>query len=381
MTEEMLGSGDPIIRRLQQAFGHEEPATELAAIIQRAARYQAGEPPGSDNAPALHHDLTAADLVAARRREPAAVTRVYTAYAPALYRFFMAAVGDRHQAEDLTGTAIVSAIEGLPGFRGPVDALGGWLFQIARHDLYDYRRRQARSRNEPLDDNLPEAAAAAGAVDPEVLGKESDTGKGLGGVQAVRDREGVEPRPMPPQLFRRLPDDTGDQAADAPPNRLSPREREILGLLANGWSNRRIAEQCFLSLNTVRTHVQNILVKLGMHSKLEAVAFALEQGWLPAAENSVELVMEQMEGRRVTAALQRLAPDQREVLLLHMAAGLTTPEVAEILGKTTGAVKALKHRGLASLARMLGLQSPDHTPDHPYPSPDPDLASQEKHQG
>jgi len=91
--------------------------------------------------------------------------------------------------------------------------------------------------------------------------------------------------------------------------------------------------------------------------------------------------MEQMEGRRVMAALQRLAPDQREVLLLHMAAGLTIPEVAEILGKTTGAVKALKHRGLASLARMLGLQSPDHTPDHPYPSPDPDLASQEKHQG
>jgi DNA-binding NarL/FixJ family response regulator len=57
---------------------------------------------------------------------------------------------------------------------------------------------------------------------------------------------------------------------------LSGREREILGLLANGWSNRRIAEECFLSLNTVRTHVQNVLVKLGVHSKLEAVAFALE---------------------------------------------------------------------------------------------------------
>jgi len=46
--------------------------------------------------------LTAEDLAAARRREPAAVTLVYTAYAPALYRFFMAAVGDRHVAEDLT---------------------------------------------------------------------------------------------------------------------------------------------------------------------------------------------------------------------------------------------------------------------------------------
>jgi RNA polymerase sigma-70 factor, ECF subfamily len=262
MTEEMLGSGDPIIRRLQQAFGHEEPATELAAIIQRAARYQAGEPPGSDNAPALHHDLTAADLVAARRREPAAVTRVYTAYAPALYRFFMAAVGDRHQAEDLTGTAIVSAIEGLPGFRGPVDALGGWLFQIARHDLYDYRRRQARSRNEPLDDNLPEAAAAAGAVDPE------------------------------------------------------------------------------------------------------------------------ELAIERLEGTRVMAALGKLSPDQREVLLLRMAGGLTAPEVADILGKTTGAVKALQHRGLASMARVLGLRSPHHTQERPYPSPDPDrLTSQEDEEG
>jgi two-component system NarL family response regulator len=66
---------------------------------------------------------------------------------------------------------------------------------------------------------------------------------------------------------------------------LSVREREILGYLSAGWSNRRIAEQCFLSLNTVRTHVQNILVKLGVHSKLEAVAFALEHRVVEAAGN------------------------------------------------------------------------------------------------
>jgi DNA-binding NarL/FixJ family response regulator len=59
---------------------------------------------------------------------------------------------------------------------------------------------------------------------------------------------------------------------------LSERERQILGLLARGWSNRRIAEACFLSLNTVRTHVQNVLVKLGVHSKLEAAALAVRQG-------------------------------------------------------------------------------------------------------
>jgi two-component system, NarL family, response regulator LiaR len=69
---------------------------------------------------------------------------------------------------------------------------------------------------------------------------------------------------------------TRDPSVDLRVRTLSSREREILGLLANGWSNRRIAEECFLSLNTVRTHVQNVLVKLGVHSKLEAVAFALE---------------------------------------------------------------------------------------------------------
>jgi len=376
MTEEMLGLGDPIIRRLQQAFAHEEPATDLDAIIQRATRYNAGEPPDAHEPSAPAPDLTEADLVAARRREPAAVTRIYTAYEPALFRFFMNAVGDRHQAEDLTGTTFVSAIDGLPRFRGPVDALGGWLFQIARHDLYDHRRRQARSRMEPLEEILGEGAVGAGAH--EVLGKESDTEPVPRRVQAVLDDEGSIPRSMPPQPSRRLLDDMDDRA-DAPLHRLSQREQEILGLLANGWSNRRIAEECFLSLNTVRTHVQNILVKLGVHSKLEAVAFALEHGWAPAAEDPDELAIEQLEGSRVVAALRELSPDQREVLLLRMAGGMTAPEVATILGKTTGAVKALQHRGLASMGRVLGLRSPDQAQERPY---DPDhLVSQENQQG
>lgn len=62
---------------------------------------------------------------------------------------------------------------------------------------------------------------------------------------------------------------------------LTRREREMLSLLANGWSNRRIASECLLSLHTVRTRVQNVLVKLGVHSKLEAVAFAFDHGLVP----------------------------------------------------------------------------------------------------
>jgi DNA-binding NarL/FixJ family response regulator len=66
---------------------------------------------------------------------------------------------------------------------------------------------------------------------------------------------------------------------------LSERERQVLGLLARGYSNRRIAEACYLSLNTVRTHVQNVLVKLGVHSKLEAAALAVRQGLVPIEDH------------------------------------------------------------------------------------------------
>ena len=68
---------------------------------------------------------------------------------------------------------------------------------------------------------------------------------------------------------------------------LSDRERQILALLARGYSNRRIAEACYLSLNTVRTHVQNVLVKLGVHSKLEAAALAVRQGLVRIEDHPV----------------------------------------------------------------------------------------------
>jgi two-component system NarL family response regulator len=72
-----------------------------------------------------------------------------------------------------------------------------------------------------------------------------------------------------------------DREIDLLVSSLSPREQQILALLAAGWNNRRIADSCFLSVNTVRTHVQNVLVKLGVHSKLEAAAFAVRNGVVP----------------------------------------------------------------------------------------------------
>ena len=65
-------------------------------------------------------------------------------------------------------------------------------------------------------------------------------------------------------------------------NQLTDREREILGLLAKGLRNEDIAAQLFISPQTVQTHVRNLLGKLGVHSKLEAVAFAVRHGAVQA---------------------------------------------------------------------------------------------------
>jgi DNA-binding NarL/FixJ family response regulator len=59
---------------------------------------------------------------------------------------------------------------------------------------------------------------------------------------------------------------------------LSDREREILGFLARGMTNKVIAAELFLSVNTIRNHVQSVLGKLGAHSKLEAVSTAVREG-------------------------------------------------------------------------------------------------------
>ena len=61
---------------------------------------------------------------------------------------------------------------------------------------------------------------------------------------------------------------------------LSPREREVLALLARGARTNDIADKLVISPETARTHIQNILAKLGVHSRLEAAAFVIENGLL-----------------------------------------------------------------------------------------------------
>jgi RNA polymerase sigma-70 factor (ECF subfamily) len=180
--------------------------------------------------------VSAATLEAAKGGDSEALSSIYLAYAPDLFRFFRAGLRDKHTAEDLVAGVFLSVIEALPHFRGPVEAFGGWLFQIARHDLADHRRQVTRHPVESLDDRLNEVELA------------------LGRDQGIDPQEAVETR---------------------------------------------------------------------------------------------------VEGERVLAAMATLPATQRDVLLLRIAGGLTTVEVALAMRKTVGAVKALQHRALANLGRLM----------------------------
>jgi PAS domain S-box-containing protein len=87
---------------------------------------------------------------------------------------------------------------------------------------------------------------------------------------------------LPPELERvvveRLEGGSPATGHDEDPlDVLTPREREVLQLLTEGLDGPAIADQLFLSPATVRNHIQHILAKLGVHSRVEAVALALRR--------------------------------------------------------------------------------------------------------
>jgi DNA-binding NarL/FixJ family response regulator len=69
----------------------------------------------------------------------------------------------------------------------------------------------------------------------------------------------------------------GGAADDAITPKLTGRELEVLNLVAHGLNNREIARKLFISENTVKNHVRNILEKLQLHSRMEAVMYAVRE--------------------------------------------------------------------------------------------------------
>jgi len=84
------------------------------------------------------------------------------------------------------------------------------------------------------------------------------------------------------QLVRRV------REQERPANQLSDREREVLVCVARGMTNGQIARDLFMSIHTVKLHIQNIFRKLNLPNRTEAAVFAVREGLLDEADGESE---------------------------------------------------------------------------------------------
>jgi len=75
-----------------------------------------------------------------------------------------------------------------------------------------------------------------------------------------------------------------DGPADEPEEVLTPREDQVLRLIAKGYTNPQIAELLTISVRTVESHRANLMAKLGLHSRVELVRYAAQHGLLDLGE-------------------------------------------------------------------------------------------------
>lgn len=111
---------------------------------------------------------------------------------------------------------------------------------------------------ETLTAAITKAAAGESVISPQMMGK---LVQGVRGAPPKASTGAAAPAVVASEL-----------------NKLSPREREILVLVARGQSNKEIARTLDLAESTVKIHVQNVLRKLGLTSRVQAAVFAVEQG-------------------------------------------------------------------------------------------------------
>jgi DNA-binding NarL/FixJ family response regulator len=77
-----------------------------------------------------------------------------------------------------------------------------------------------------------------------------------------------------PAVAARLVEAVADGNADEPDHQLTPREQEVLDLIARGFSNKRIALELRVAEKTVKTHVSHVLAKLGVSDRTQAALYA-----------------------------------------------------------------------------------------------------------
>jgi DNA-binding NarL/FixJ family response regulator len=263
---------EPLEDRIREAFAHEQPTVDMAAILDRAIPH----------AKASAWTASKTDPPVASSGSLKTITVVMAAY----HRVFAEGLGVMLDGEDdieILGMGPPQRVLELVTQHQPtILLLDAYMPEIELGALL----RQAKAKAPRVKLVVLSADTRRQTVDLAIqMGADAVLAKDISAwhLAAVMRKllEGPDAS-VAPALRQRS---TRDPDVDLRIRTLSAREREILGMLANGYSNPWIAEECFLSLNTVRMHIQNVLVKLGVHSKLEAVAFALEHQVVPLGDH------------------------------------------------------------------------------------------------
>jgi DNA-binding NarL/FixJ family response regulator len=96
-------------------------------------------------------------------------------------------------------------------------------------------------------------------------------------IRVVADGQSLISPSMAIKLLDEFKQMSRSDRQQVPSPRLTDRELEVLKLVAQGLNNREIAKRLFISENTVKNHVRNILEKLQLHSRMEAVMYAVRE--------------------------------------------------------------------------------------------------------
>lgn len=160
----------------------------------------------------------------------------------------------------------VKGVDALPGLREAAPAARVLMLTVSEdeHDLAAALRGGARgyllktAEGDVLASAIVRTARGESTVSPEMTGKLIDAFQALQSDGAA----GAVPTPAP--------------SAD-PIHSLSPREQEILALIARGASNKEIARELHIAETTVKIHVQHILRKLDMTSRVQAAVYASQR--------------------------------------------------------------------------------------------------------
>jgi DNA-binding NarL/FixJ family response regulator len=145
-----------------------------------------------------------------------------------------------------------------PGVANPTKVLILTTFDL---DEYVYEALRAGASGFLLKDAPPEELAAA--------------------IRVIAAGEALLAPSVTRRLIRRFADQPPPKAVDAKAlGRLTDRETEVLRLVARGLSNAQIATELVVSETTVKSHVAHLLMKLGLHDRVQAVVLAYETGFV-----------------------------------------------------------------------------------------------------